>query len=135
MNKCKRTTVWAFAATENHRGEWYALHTARNGNEGECANIVGNCGCIHAERNLLEGMTEEQMDKTTMVIVTYSPCFNCAWSLWSWLENLEKVYYMNEYRKTNGKDFLRSKGIEVIKAKMNGNTLEYEVEETVSDAR
>lgn len=127
LSECKRTTVWAFAATENEKG-WYALHTARNGNEGECTNVVGNCTCVHAEINLLDGMTEEQLDQTTLVIVTYSPCEICAMSLVTWLPNLKRVHYLEENPQKNGLDYLKNKGIQTIQTKMTGTTMEYEVE-------
>ena len=42
-------------------------------NLGECTGEVGNCGCIHAEDNLLSN------NKGIKIIyVNYSPCINCA---------------------------------------------------------
>ena len=48
MNPCKRAYVEAYGIKE--------LVKATNGNLGECTGEVGNCGCIHAEDNLLSNV-------------------------------------------------------------------------------
>jgi|SRR5690625_7285766 len=102
---CKRLRVSAIGM--NVDGSM--AHTT-NGNYTEegCTGEKGNCGCVHAEQVLIKIMGEAQV-----VLLSHSPCMECAKIL---LENgVMFVLYANEYRKTNGIDYLQSNGVRVSK--------------------
>lgn len=48
----------------------------------ECSNVVGNCGCSHAEPrailNYLRKRGEPKLKPGLILLSTYSPCTNCA---------------------------------------------------------
>ncbi|WP_158738648.1 hypothetical protein [Alteribacillus sp. YIM 98480] len=110
MNECKQMTVWALAFTSDMQ----MIDTARNGNEGECTGEEGNCGCTHPEKNLISTMTIQDLERTETVLLTHSPCETCAFELYYNMK-LQHVFYKEEYRKTDGIEFLQLKGIETRK--------------------
>lgn len=100
LKRCKRHLVWAIGITKYGR-----ITIARNGNETECKNIPGNCGCIHAEINLLKKITP------VVVFVSYSPCLNCAKALHK--AGVKYVFYLRKYRKREGVLYLLENGVTV----------------------
>lgn len=102
MNPCKRYTVTA----EGFNG--ILAIKATNGNEGECTGEIGNCGCTHAEINLLRKMPDP-----IVVIVSHSPCLDCARALVA--AGVMEVQYGEEYRKTEGIDYLIAHGVKITK--------------------
>lgn len=104
-NKCKRMKVVAIGITVDG-----TIGKARNYNHKECSNVPGACGCTHAEINLLEQMS---YDNPKMVIVSHSPCLDCAKRLVE--EGVLTVMYHEEYRVTDGIDYLRENGVHVSK--------------------
>lgn len=95
MSKCKRMTVQAIGIDASGRTAY-----ARNYNLNVCTAEPGNCGCIHAESALLE-----TMPRPLVVIVTHSPCIDCAEKLVR--AGVKKVEYLEEYRKRDGLRYLR----------------------------
>ncbi len=102
--KCKRMTVYAMGVDAEGNIEW-----ARNGNKSlpGCKDIPGKCGCIHAETNLLK-----RMPNPVAVTLSHSPCINCAQNLLR--ARVKKVSYLKAYRITDGIDYLKDNGVEVI---------------------
>lgn len=98
--RCKRMTVHAVGIQGN------TTEYATNYNPTECTGEIGNCGCIHAEEALLS-----KMPRPEMVIISHSPCIKCAKMLAS--AGVKKVYYIHEYRKKDGIEYLKERGIEV----------------------
>jgi dCMP deaminase len=47
------------------------------------------------------------------LLTTLSPCINCAKAIV--IESIKLVYYLKEYRDESGIEYLKSKGVEVIK--------------------
>lgn len=94
MNKCKRMTVYAYANG----------YSARNGNDNECTNIPGQCGCTHAEINLLKIVPNPKE-----VHITHSPCLNCAKALF--IAGTKLVTYDESYRLTEGVEYLKANGV------------------------
>lgn len=43
----------------------------------ECSNVVGSCGCVHAEPKLILSWAQYYSDKC-VILCTHSPCTNCA---------------------------------------------------------
>lgn len=101
--RCRRMTVHAIGT--DMRGN---IAYARNYNTHECLNIPGRCGCIHAEAALLQTMPDP-----VVVVVSHSPCLNCAKLLHD--AGVEAVYYMNEYRLLDGVEYLRQNGVKVYR--------------------
>lgn len=100
MNPCKRAYVEAYGIKE--------LVKATNGNLGECTGEVGNCGCIHAEDNLLSN------NKGIKIIyVNYSPCINCAKKIVEY--GIKTVIYKKEYRLLEGLEYLIKNDVKVYK--------------------
>jgi dCMP deaminase len=56
----------------------------------------GACGCIHAEANAVVNCDVPRETKK-IVFATHLPCVNCAKLLIN-LGNVQKVYYLNDYR-------------------------------------
>lgn len=102
MNPCKRYDVFAIGITPD--GE---VFHARNGNESECKNVPGACGCIHAEENLLKGNKN-----ITTVFLSHSPCLECARRLY--YANVQTVIYLNEYRIREGIDYLKRCRVNIV---------------------
>lgn len=102
MGECKRYTVTAIGR------DFEKVVTATNGNEKECSGEIGNCGCIHAEINLLKEMPYPQS-----VWVSVSPCIDCAKALVE--SGVKVVGYDKKYRTLAGIDHLKKNGIAVMK--------------------
>jgi dCMP deaminase len=69
---------------------------------------------IHAEMNCLMKLSknnESSADAT--IFLTHSPCFECSKGIF--LAGIKEVYYSEEYRKTDGIDFLKKCNIKVEK--------------------
>ena len=68
---------------------------------------------IHAESNAISKLARgtESGEGATM-FVTHQPCIDCAKLIYQ--SGIATVYYKNEYRSTQGLDFLNKSGVEVI---------------------
>lgn len=68
---------------------------------------------IHAEANAIAKLAKgnESGDGSTMFL-THAPCIDCAKQVYT--AGIKKVYYRNSYRDTQGVDFLKKCGIEVL---------------------
>ena len=80
--------------------------------------IIGPAGgCIrtnHAEKAAIRFADDRNISlKGTTLYVTLSPCESCATLIWYF--GIVKVIYYKEYRKREGIEFLKSKGVEVVK--------------------
>jgi tRNA(Arg) A34 adenosine deaminase TadA len=102
MKACKRMRVEAWGIDRDGK-----IAFATNGNETECKDIKGACGCIHAEVRLLQ-----KMRYPVKVLLSHSPCVTCAVALY--MADVEEVYYINEYRLKDGINILKSKGVKVV---------------------
>jgi tRNA(Arg) A34 adenosine deaminase TadA len=79
--KCLRKAVGCSTVMVNFRGSVLPVHRAHNGPslpDAVCSNIVGNCGCSHAEPRALMESIHHYDDTEFMMICTYSPCRTCA---------------------------------------------------------
>jgi deoxycytidylate deaminase len=100
-SKCARMTVHAIGIDSEGN-----IKQARNGNKSRCRNIEGNCGCKHAEIVLLESMPNPRS-----VMVSHSPCINCAKELVK--AGVIAVSYLKPYRLIEGIQYLEANGVEV----------------------
>jgi dCMP deaminase len=64
----------------------------------------GNCGCIHSEINALLKLDYTEPHK--IMFVTDSPCEACAKAMIN--AGISRVYYLRQYRRTEGVELLRS---------------------------
>lgn len=112
---CGRLQVGAVATIENR-----IVATGYNGpapNEPHCSaehcDLTKPCTrAVHAEQNLIMWAIEQNVDlKNTTLYVTHQPCIDCAKAIR--LVGIKKVYFTNEYRLTEGLDYLKTHGIEV----------------------
>ena len=72
----------------------------------------------HSEANLISKLCRSTISSEgAVVFVTHSPCMQCSKILAG--AGISKVYYKTEYRLTDGIDFLKRRGIEVIKVGAN----------------
>ena len=76
-------------------------------------NLVTKPEVIHAESNAISKLARgtESGEGATM-FVTHQPCIDCAKLIYQ--SGIATVYYKNEYRSTQGLDFLNKSGVEVI---------------------
>ena len=96
-----------------------------SGFENECEEAVNNPDgtfkeyktkwyVLHAESNALAKVAKStQSSEGATLYITYSPCRDCSKLILQ--AGIKRVVYLQEYRDTNGLDFLRRAGVEVKK--------------------
>jgi hypothetical protein len=95
---CKRKLV--IAITDQHEAPKV------NRAKGECKNIVGGCGCTHAEEQF------HYDDRVQVVGVSYWPCLECATHMLKVFPNLEAVFYLHgAEHHPDGPEILRQNGV------------------------
>ena len=99
------------------------------GFENECEEVINNKDgsfkeyktkwyVLHAEANaILKVAKSTQSCNGSTLYVTYSPCTDCSKLIMQ--AGITRVVYLEEYRDTNGLDFLRRAGVEVKKIDIN----------------
>jgi dCMP deaminase len=134
---CKRLQVGATLVKEN-----YIIASGRNGTisglennceeRGETCEVCGGKGCdacdergyllktseftLHAEQNIISFCAKHGINtKETTLYVTHSPCKTCSKLIAQ--SGITKVVYEQNYRDTDGVDFLKKVGVEVIELK------------------
>lgn len=84
---CKRKAVGCSIIEANNKEETLErviiTHNGPSGLNNKCSNVVGNCGCSHAEPRAilkyLKLLGKKYKDNVwSIMICTYSPCTNCA---------------------------------------------------------
>jgi deoxycytidylate deaminase len=89
------------------------IEMAHNGPSREdqvCSNVVGNCGCSHAEPRVVQAALEEGITSDTMPLIllcTYSPCTNCANIIIDSGLFVGCIYQILTVHDTRGEKFLR----------------------------
>lgn len=74
--------------------------------------IDGKYGCVHAEINALVKCLSTDHDK--VMFVTLSPCVSCAAAIINAPGSFSAVYYMEEWKNTEGLKLLKNAGIKCI---------------------
>lgn len=110
---CQRTRVGA-VITDKELLNIIAI--GYNGNYAGGPNVCdteepGKCGCLHAEINAIAKV--DNTIKNKILFCTMTPCLMCSKLIVN--SGFDKVYYRNEYRKTEGIELLTKSNIEVIK--------------------
>jgi len=88
-----------------------------------CENIIGDDNgkpvlnskpeVLHAEANAITKLARSsESGDGAAIFVTHAPCIDCAKLIYQ--SGIATVYYKNEYRSTQGLDFLNKSGVEVI---------------------
>ena len=69
---------------------------------------------LHAESNAIAKLAKSpESGDGASIFITHSPCIDCAKLIYQ--SGITTVYYKNEYRSTQGIDFLNKSGITVVK--------------------
>ena len=69
---------------------------------------------IHAESNCIAKLAKSsESGDGASIFITHSPCIDCAKLIYQ--SGITTVYYKNEYRSTQGIDFLTKSNIQVVK--------------------
>ena len=102
-NNCEDEIEEKFTYAIDYGGEQY---------EGANISLKTKAEVIHAESNAIGKLarSSESGEGATMYI-THAPCFDCAKLIH--VAGINKVFYRNQYRNTDGIDFLNKCNIEV----------------------
>ena len=69
---------------------------------------------LHAESNAVSKLAKSsESGDGAIMFVTHAPCIDCAKLVYQ--SGIDTVYYKNEYRSTQGLEFLTKSNVEVIK--------------------
>lgn len=69
---------------------------------------------LHAESNAIAKLARSpESGEGASIFITHSPCIDCAKLIYQ--SGIAAVYYKNDYRSTQGLDFLHKSNIEVVK--------------------
>lgn len=113
LSKCKERQVAAII-TDKDLSQIYSIGV-NGGPKGlvdcMCA-IDGKYGCIHAEINALVKCRSDAEDK--VMIVTLSPCIACAAAIINAPGSFSTVYYLEEWKNTEGLLLLKQANINTI---------------------
>ena len=110
---CRRLAVGTVITTTDYR-KVLAVGYNRNApcQSNSCdRDEPGNCACLQSEENAVINC-DAPRETRKYVFVTHLPCAACAKRLLN-LGNVEKILYLNDYRKKDSIDLLESVGIEV----------------------
>lgn len=75
--------------------------------------LEGKYGCIHAEINALIKCRSNATDK--VMFITLSPCVACAAAIINAPGSFSTVYYLEEWKNTEGIKLLKCAGIKCVK--------------------
>lgn len=118
---CNRLRVGAILALEN-RPISHGYNGAPPGKPhcGDDCNQSNPClNTLHAEHNAIEWARRHlgSIPEGCTLYVTDSPCLECAEKIYR--AGIKRVVYDRPYRKMDGVEFLRSKGIEVEQCRIS----------------
>lgn len=74
---------------------------------------------LHAESNAIAKLaSSHESGKNATLLCTHAPCIDCAKLIYQ--SGIATVYYKNEYRSTQGLDFLSKSGVTIHHHKLEG---------------
>lgn len=74
---------------------------------------------LHAETNALTKLCQSNdSSKGAIVFITHAPCIDCAKLLFQ--AGISEIIYKEEYRNSNGIDFLKKAGVKICQRKIPG---------------
>lgn len=113
LSKCTERQVAAII-TDKSLSQVYSI--GLNGGPvglADCMCVIdGKYGCIHAEINALVKCRSDAPDK--VMIVTLSPCKQCAAAIINAPGGFSAVYYVEQWKDNTGIKLLEAAGIKVI---------------------
>ena len=69
---------------------------------------------LHAESNAIAKLAKSpESGEGASIFITHSPCIDCAKLIYQ--SGIATVYYKNDYRSTQGLDFLTKSGVKIVK--------------------
>jgi len=76
--------------------------------------LVTKAEVLHAESNAIAKLAKSpESGEGASIFITHSPCIDCAKLIYQ--SGIATVYYKNDYRSTQGIEFLTRSDIEVVK--------------------
>ena len=76
--------------------------------------LVTKAEVLHAESNAIAKLAKSpESGEGASIFITHSPCMECA--KLTYQSGIATVYYKNDYRSTQGIEFLNKSNIEVVK--------------------
>jgi dCMP deaminase len=76
--------------------------------------LVTKAEVLHAESNAIAKLAKSpESGEGASIFITHSPCIDCAKLIYQ--SGITTVYYKNDYRSTQGIEFLNRSDIEVVK--------------------
>jgi dCMP deaminase len=76
--------------------------------------LVTKAEVLHAESNAIAKLAKSpESGEGASIFITHSPCIDCAKLIYQ--SGIATVYYKNDYRSTQGIEFLNKSDIEVVK--------------------
>jgi len=114
-SSCKRLNVGTVITSTDFRK---VLAVGYNGNAAGLTNGCdrdepGNCGCLHSEENAAINCDSPRYVEK-YVFITHLPCSACAKRLIN-IGNVIKVFFLEDYRKRDSLDMLKTAGIAAYK--------------------
>ena len=114
---CKRNKVGALLIGKNNNIISYGWNGTRKKIDDNCCedeNGKTHNHVIHAEENCLRKLwNSHEKAEMSKLYTTVAPCVNCASMLID--AEISQVFYINDYRKSEGIDLLEMNGITCIK--------------------
>lgn len=112
---CSRTKVGCVIVSEdNERVLSLGYNGSARGLANGCVSMEpGKCGHLHAEINALVKLNPHDPVKK-VIYTTHSPCLDCATAIIN--ARINRVIYLEEYRRPEGKALLIQAGVEIWQA-------------------
>jgi dCMP deaminase len=105
-NECEKEVSVEENCILDHSSSPYKIETVQ---------LITKPEVIHAEANAIGKLARSnESGLDSVMYITHSPCFECAKLIY--VAGIKKVFYKNDYRNTNGIDFLNKCNVEIIKA-------------------
>jgi dCMP deaminase len=99
-NEAQGYDMVAQGYTETEKGNWTRLKTRPE--------------VLHAEMNALMKLAKSnESGNNAAIFITHSPCIDCAKGIYQ--AGIKEVYYKNDYRSSQGIEFLEKSNVEVYK--------------------
>jgi dCMP deaminase len=84
--------------------------------DGTVYNLKTKPEVLHAETNAISKLAKSsESGDGASIFITHAPCLDCAKLIYQ--SGINRVFYRNSYRNTNGVDFLEKSGVAVTQIK------------------
>jgi dCMP deaminase len=97
-------------------GEFAADYFNQTDEDGRMYRLRTRPEVLHAERNALDKLAKgNEGGAGSTMFITHAPCLECAKSIYG--AGIQQVFYGEEYRSTDGIEFLKKCGVEITQVK------------------